>query len=107
MSEFSPISPQDGPLYAFVVSHDAATDRRLSAMDLATYIRCLWLFDICGHEADAEWLIAELALPAEETRQSMRNLAELGYLRTPATKARDMAEWQRRRDAVDELGPLD
>uniref|UniRef100_A0AAU2A7B1 MarR family transcriptional regulator n=1 Tax=Streptomyces sp. NBC_00093 TaxID=2975649 RepID=A0AAU2A7B1_9ACTN len=70
-----------GP-YVIVVPHAPITDGRLSATDLGVYLRCRWLLDVCAPYGDLDWLISELGMPEDETRDSVRRLVELGYVET-------------------------
>ncbi|MEU2098657.1 hypothetical protein [Streptomyces globisporus] len=71
-----------GETYTLTVPHDPITDPRLSSADLGVYMRCRWLTDLCAPYGDLDWLIAELKMPPEETRASVRRLVDLGYLDT-------------------------
>ncbi len=71
-----------GEPYLLAVPHRPITDSRLSAADVGVYMRCRWLGEICAPYGDLDWLIAELQMPPEETRASVRRLVELGYLDT-------------------------
>ncbi|MCF2131004.1 hypothetical protein L1I79_31955 [Strepomyces sp. STD 3.1] len=102
-----------GEPYLLAVPHRPITDSRLSAADVGVYMRCRWLGEICAPYGDLDWLIAELQMPPEETRASVRRLVELGYVDTvepveiEAVTAQDIAA--RVRDAIeatmDELTP--
>ncbi|MFE5711968.1 hypothetical protein ACFQ7J_14265 [Streptomyces sp. NPDC056501] len=104
-----------GEPYTLAVPDQLVTDSRLSSTDVGVYIRCRWLGDVCAPYGDLDWLIAELRMPAEETRASVRRLVELGYLDTvgpveiESITARAVAE--RVREAIeatmDELTPAE
>lgn len=104
-----------GEPYLLAVPHRPITDSRLSAADVGVYMRCRWLGEICFPYGDLDWLIAELRMPPEETRASVRRLVELGYLDTvgpveiESITAQDIAA--RVRDAIeatmDELTPAE
>lgn len=104
-----------GEPYLLAVPHQPITDSRLSAADVGVYMRCRWLGEICFPYGDLDWLIAELRMPPEETRASVRRLIELGYLDTvgpveiESITAQDIAA--RVRDAIeatmDELTPAE
>lgn len=104
-----------GEPYLLAVPHRPITDSRLSAADVGVYMRCRWLGEICFPYGDLDWLIAELRMPPEETRASVRRLVELGYLDTvgpveiESITAQDIAA--RVRDAIeatmDELSPAE
>ncbi|MGW2543091.1 hypothetical protein ACWC5I_19995 [Kitasatospora sp. NPDC001574] len=66
--------------FAVTVQHTPITDRRLSLADLGLYLRCLWLYDVCGELGDVDWFIREFDMPAEETKAGLRRLAEAGYV---------------------------
>lgn len=104
-----------GEPYLLAVPHRPITDSRLSAADVGVYMRCRWLGEVCVPYGDLDWLIAELRMPPEETRASVRRLIELGYLETvgpveiESITAQDIAA--RVRDAIeatmDELTPAE
>nr|BFD88566.1 hypothetical protein StreXyl84_79670 [Streptomyces sp. Xyl84] len=104
-----------GEPYVLAVPHRPITDSRLSVADVGVYMRCRWLGEVCAPYGDVDWLIAELRMPPEETRASVRRLVELGYLDTvgpveiESVTAQDIAA--RVRDAieatVDELTPAE
>ncbi|WP_426368557.1 hypothetical protein [Streptomyces sp. E-08] len=97
------------------VAHLPITDGRLSSADVGVYMRCRWLGAICAPYGDLDWLIAELRMPPEETRASVRRLVEFGYLDTvgpveiEAVKAQAVAEHVREaiEVAMDELTPAE
>ncbi|MFE5589598.1 hypothetical protein [Streptomyces sp. NPDC056549] len=106
---------ETGEPYTLVVAHLPITDLRLSSADVGVYMRCRWLGEICAPYGDLDWLIAELRMPPEETRASVRRLVEFGYLDTvgpveiEAVTARAVAEHVREAIAVamDELTPAE
>ncbi|MGV9881140.1 hypothetical protein [Streptomyces sp. NPDC003379] len=63
------------------------TDVRLSSADVGVYMRCRWLGDVCFPYGDLDWLIAELHMPPEETRASVRRLVALGSTRSGPSRS--------------------